>query len=115
MTEIALLNACVNYFQNFDINLEEKWECMSLLQTLYLTLNERFIESYQNSGEDDVNDEEHINGDEEKMSERKPAYWLVYNVSCYINGNWQLIGEIVTTKNDKIGTDFQGSVHDELR
>ena len=113
MTEIALLNACVNYFQNFDINLEEEWECMSPPRTLYLTLNERFIESYQNSGEDDVNYEEHVNGDKEKMSE--PAYWLVYNVSCYINGNWQLIGEIVTTKNDKIGTDFQGSVHDELR
>ena len=46
---------------------------MSPPRTLYLILNERFIESYQNSGEDDVNDEEHINGDEEKMSERKPA------------------------------------------
>ena len=46
---------------------------MSPLRTLYLTINEGFIKSYQNSGEDDVNDEEHINGDEEKMSERKPA------------------------------------------
>ena len=60
---------------------------MSPPRTLYLTLNERFIESYQNSGEDDVNDEGHITDDEEKMSEPKPAYWLVYNVSCYINGN----------------------------